>query len=313
MTQTHLGARTLVHASHPSRLAWQPLAGALIVIASVLAPVLASAKEAAGAKAAGKSPTVEAQDSAERTLAHKMMGHVNLASVALETGLPEAASEHIQKAEKLAVQLEREAPTVVSQRHFKYGKLSYSVNDRVTDYYVPIVDDVFLVSDYEETFHAFENADRDATDAGIVEVTISADLREVKKALVEAKAKIAAKKFGEANTALRDIFKHSIREERIIDEPIWAVHDNLVLAQNLIREKHYDGARFALQHARTNLGKLEKGKSDEKTKAEFKKMSGEIENLEADLRTQDPTLSQRADAIFSSWRRSVTGWFSSQM
>lgn len=310
--QEPVETRALEHSPRRAEAAARKLSAALIVLGIGFAPLLASAAESGKGKPkpVSKPSPIEAQERSEQTLAHKMMGHINLASVALSTGLPDAASEHIQKAGKLAAQLEREAPAVSTSRHFKYGKISYSEKAQTMNYYVPVFDDVFLVSDYKETLHAFRNADLEVTDAGVVEVTLSADLRDVKKALAEAQAKIAAKQYVEAKRALGGVFKDAIREERIVDEPIWTVHDNLALAQNLIREQHYDAARFALQRARKGLEKLEQRNSDEKVKAEFKQMNDEVAKLDADLLSQDPTISERAEAIFSSWRRSMSSWFS---
>lgn len=297
-----------------ARAAARRLTATLIAVAFAFAqaPSLATAADldAGPPKATHRPSRVAAQDTSEQALAHKAMGQVELAALALSTGLPEAASEQIQKAEALVAQLEREAPALNPTRHFKYGKISYSEKDRPADYYVPLFDDVFLVSDYKEALHALEGPDREVTDARVVEVALSARLRDVQKALVSAEASIAARQYAVAAHALGRVFEGAIRDERFDVEPIWTVHDNLALAQNLIREQHYDGARFALQHARDGLEELGQGDSDATSKAGFKRMNDEVAKLETELRSQDPTIAARTESMFSSWRRSVSGWFS---
>jgi hypothetical protein len=142
-----------------------------------------------------------------------------------------------------------------------------------------------------------------------VEVTISVDLREVDKALAAAETKLAEKKTSEARTALRDVFKNAITDEEVVTDPVWAIHDNLSLARNLIREHHYDGGRFALERARKRLEELEKDDAKAKDKPEFKKMQEEITQLGLRLEQEDPSLAESIDATYQSWMARVRGWF----
>lgn len=244
-------------------------------------------------------------------LAHKMMGHVNLAALALDSQLPDAAVDHIATARKLARQLERELPRIKSDTTLEYGKLSYSVEDEQKDYYVPILDDVFLLSDYHQTYRAFRESDLEESDAGVVRVTLRGDLREVEKALDSASKALAAKRSGEAANDLRAAFKSALVDEEVVTDPTWAVYDNLALARNMIGERHYHGARLVLDHAQKRLTELEKTHAGESEKAEFRDMHTEIESLSRRLETEDPSLLQSADQLVHGWMTKVRGWFGS--
>jgi uncharacterized FlaG/YvyC family protein len=284
---------------------------AILLVTTALAAQPAFAKEGTESREEQLQAKLTAQREATRALAHKMMGHINLASVALDTRLPEAAQDHVKKAESLAAQLRNSAPEVQEQMQFKYGKVSYTVDDQSKNYYVPVVDDLFLLSEYKNTFHTWkESADIDETDAGVVWLTLSIDIREAEKALQDAEAKIEAKDYKGASDVLAQIFKDALVDEVVFTDPIWAVHDNLALAKNLIDEEHYDGARYALEHARKELGKLEKDHAGQKGSESFKKMSDQIAELQGELKKKDPSVSERVHARFAGWTNTVESWFS---
>lgn len=251
-----------------------------------------------------------AQQAATRALAHKMMGHINLASVALDAHLLEAAKQQVEKAESLAAQLRNSARELQGQTQFMYGKVSYTLDDRSKSYYVPVVDDLFLASDYESTFHGWkDDTNMKETDAGVVWLTVSIDLRQVEKALQDAESKLEAEDYGGASDALAQIFKDAIADEIVLADPIWAVHDNLAFAKNLIDEGHYDAARYALKHAHEELGKLEKDHSGGKESEAFEKMKGEIASLQSELKQRDPSVFEQIGAVFSGWVNTLESWF----
>lgn len=279
----------------------------------LLAVLCVAAQPAAAAETSKPNGTelqkkIDAQREGQLTLVHKMMGHISLAAVALDTQLPDAARDHLERASALVAQLEGIAPQVHSKTQFKYGKVSYNFEDHAKDYYVPIVDDMFLLSDYKSTFHVWKSRnDIKETDAGMVLVTVHADLRKIEKALQEAEKKIDAKEFTAAGEALNDIYKDAIVDEVEVTDPLWAVHDNLALAQNLIREEHYDAARFALKHARTHLKKLKKQRPDETES--IQELDASIAKVEGELKQKDPTLTQSIETSVASWMTTVRSWF----
>lgn len=295
---------------------------ATAVVALVLsAPAFAAGGKPEAVSAAKSRPRAEhttpgpaadplARQQGERALlAHKMMGHVSLAALALDSQLPEAAVDHIATARKLARQLDRAAPRVESETTLEYGKLSYSLEDEQKDYYVPILDDVFLLSDYHQTYHAFRKSALEEQEAGVVRVTIRADLRAIEQALDSASKALAARHPGEAAEDLRAAFKGALVDEEVVTDPTWAIYDNLALARNMIGEHHYHGARLVLDHAQKRLDELEKAHGRESEKAEFRDMHAEIASLSNRLETEDPTLLESADHLVHGWMTRVRGWF----
>jgi hypothetical protein len=280
------------------------LVSALLCFAA--APTLAT--DVVKTEKSGVQSELQMQREQQRTLVHKMMGHINLAALSLDMQLPDAARDHLDRAASLVSQLEAMAPEFTSDSQLTYGKLSYDLVDEVRDYYIPIVDDIFLLSDYEPTFHAWrDRVDVAEVDAGTVLVTVRADLREIDKALGEARTKLDAKEYGAAAEALSRIYRGSIVDEVAITDPLWAVHDNLALAQNLIREERYDSARFALEHARSELGKLKKEQPAETER--IQKLDASVVKVEGELAQKDPSFTQRAKASVASMMTTVRSWF----
>lgn len=289
------------------------LAVALTAAALVARPAAAAEHPMGSAAKPAPAPSqkeIAAQRAEMQTLAHKMMGHITLAAVALDLGLTEEARTHVETADGLAAQLAREAPGLRTETQLDYGKISYAVGGRSKDYYVPIMDDLFLLSDYDTTFHVWKDrTDVEETDAGVGRITIDADVREVQKALGRARAQIDAGQSAAAADSLAGIFRDAVVEETVIGEPLWAVHDNLALARNLVREGQYGAARYALGHARKSLALLEKQPASDQASASFEKMDHEIGVLEGELASKDPSLAARADARLYTWMNTVRSWF----
>ncbi|MCB9724280.1 MAG: YfdX family protein [Spirochaetaceae bacterium] len=283
------------------------IATLLVALLSLCGPALAADAPSADP---GSHQPMQSQRDEQQLLVHKMMGDINLAAVALDLRLPIAAREHLDRASALAAELQGMLPRIDTRTQFKYGKLSYDVEEQAKDYYVPVVDDLFLLSDYESTFHAWKSReDIQETNAGIVLVTVRADVREIQAALDEARAKLEAKEFATAGAMLNDIYTHAIVDEVEITDPLWAVHDNLALARNLIREERFDSARFALEHARKELAKVKSEDHEAAAPASVRQLDASIAKVENELRAKDPTLTQRMDRTVSSWMSTVRSWF----
>jgi hypothetical protein len=279
---------------------------AFALLCLVAAPAFAT--EAPKSSDAHAQTKLEMQREQQRTLVHKMMGHINLAALSLDMKLPDAARDHLDRATSLAAQLEATAPEVKSDTQLKYGKLSYDVVDHEKDYYVPIVDDIFLLSDYDTTFDARRSRmDVSEVDAGTVLVTVRADLREIRSALRAARKELDAKEYAAASDSLTGIYRDSIVDEVAITDPLWAVHDNLALAQNLIREQQFDSARFALEHARKELGKLKKARPSDTQR--IQKLDASVVEVEHELEKKDPSLTERAKDTVASMMTTVRSWF----
>lgn len=241
--------------------------------------------------------------------AHKMMGHINLAYLALDIDMPKEALTHIDKAEALAGRLKANAPSLTIQSTIKYGKVSYASKDTAKNYYVPVVDDLFLLSDYDTVYRHLQSIDLKETDAGIVGLDLLVDLRKIAPALETAKADINKKNYEKAQTALAGIFKDAVVEETVLTDPLLVVYDNLALAKNFIQNGLFPSARYTLQNVKQGLAQLEKEKMESPKGDSVKKLNKEIAELETALAQKDPTLSQRVAHKFSAWMNTVKSWF----
>lgn len=241
--------------------------------------------------------------------AHKMMGHINLAFLALDIELPKEALTHIDTAEALAGRLKADLPSLTDKSVFKYGKVSYTSQDTVKDYYVPVVDDVFLLSDYDTVYRRFQELALNETDAGIVQLEILVDLRSIEPALEIAKQDINKKNYEKAKTALAGVFNDAVVDEVLVTDPLLVVYDNLGLAQSFIRTGQYASARHTLTKVKKGLAQLEKEKIESPDAQSVKTLKEEVAQLDKELAKKDPTLWQRVAHKFSAWKKTVKSWF----
>lgn len=259
-------------------------------------------------KAAVVSP-MEKEELATAIEAHKMMGHINLAYLALDIGMPKDAIGHIDKAEALAGRLKAETPSLTVKSMLKYGKVSYTSQNTVKSYYVPVADDVFLLSEYDPVYRHLEELDLNSTDAGIVDLAILIDLRKIEPALKTAKQDINRKNYMKALIALAGISKDAVVDEKVVTDPLLVVYDNLALAKNFIHNGQYLSARYTLQNVKKGLAELEKEKFESPKAQSVTTLKKEIAQLDTEVAQKNPTLWQRVEHKFSGWMKTVKSWF----
>jgi YfdX protein len=256
-----------------------------------------------------KDTQIELQPEHSQSLAHKMMGHINLAKFALASKLPREATHHIEKAQIIKTQLASQLPEFKINSTFNYGKVIYADQHTIKEHYVPVVDDVLLISDYETIFENLKERGVKATNASVVHLGISIDLREVKKALDTALRDINHKKYDEAQNALAAIFKGAIIHEEKIEEPILSVAENLALAKAFLNNEQYNKAHLTLKYVQEHLNSTNGESLLPFDHDSAKKLSVEMNELQAELRRKDPTMTQSLHDRFNQWRKTVRKWF----
>lgn len=267
--------------------------------------------DAEGARAEAPMPAAVAeQASRNQTLAHKMMGHINLARLALDLNLPSEAKRQIERARSLQEKLAAQMPEFRLDSSFEYGKVTYDDKANVKEHYIPVIDDVFLVSDYAEIFKRADVVDLDELSAGVMRVGVSVDLREVKSALDRSTAAIESEDYGIARIALNDVFRNAIVDEEEIDDPALLIAENLALAKSFVDTGQYDSARLTLKHVQDRLQQAGKDKLAGIDNVAIDDFSAELDDMRAELRKKDPTLSQRVSARLAGWEETISGWFS---
>lgn len=252
---------------------------------------------------------IEQEISQNQVLAHKMMGHINLAKLALELNLTDEASNQLSRAQDIKTNLMQQMPQLKLTSSFKYGKVTHEDETIVTEHYIPIVDDVFLVSEYEEIFKQGKEADVDETAAAIVHVGISVDLQEVDKALTEATAAIGEEDYSKAQKALDDVFKGAIYEEEEVNDPKLAIAENIALARTFIDHGRFESARLTLGHIQNRLNRDKNSELSSVDQASLDEFSASLDKIRRDLREKDPTSAQQISHQLSNWGDAIRSWF----
>lgn len=238
-----------------------------------------------------------------------MIGHISLALRALDYDTPEMAKKDVEEALKLAKALEKSAPEITSKETMRFGKLQHEHEGGSKNFYIPIVDDSFMV-------HGLEKAGKKSdkvreTDAVTVHTHVTLDVRKAISGLTEAQAALAASDTAKANASLRGILDSVIGGEVAVSDPLHVVHDNLTLAQNLIAEKQYDSARYALRYAKKGLGDYNFLVHDLDHKKHVETMQKDIDALSERLGKEDPNTLQKAGAEVKTWAAKVKKWLTS--
>lgn len=239
-----------------------------------------------------------------------MIGHISMALMAIDYGATDIAKTDVAEALKLATALEKGAPEVKSKETMSFGKLSHEHEGKSKNFYIPIVDESFMVHGLETRGKAKDPKVRE-TDAVMVHTHVSLDVRKAVSGLTEAQAALKNGEPAKADAALTGILEAAVGSEVAVTDPLHTVHDNLVLAENLLREKRYDAARFALKYAKKGLGDYVflVHHTDQKQHAE--QLQKDIDTLSEQLRKEDPTALQKSGDTVKGWAKDVRKWLTS--
>jgi hypothetical protein len=283
-----------------------PLAGALAVF-----PAQAEKEPAETYRPPVADPThVQEMDKAyheQMRNSSLMIGHMSLALMALEHGVLDVAGKDVDEALELARTLEKSVPEFKSKDAMRFGKLTHEEESTTRVFYIPIVDESFMVHGLDASGGNREKIRE--TDARMVHTHVSLDIRKAVSGLTDAKAALEKQDAKAAEQALNGIMSAAVANEVIVSDPLHVVHDNLVLAENLLREKRYDAARFALKYASKGLEDYGSRAHDPAQKQDAKRMQKDIDVLSEQLRKEDPTTLQKAADTVKGWGAKVKKWF----
>lgn len=285
-----------------------PLAGALTV---------ASAQAQQKPAEPGQPPAADATHEQEMDKAYHeqlrngslMIGHMSLALMALEHGVFDVAGKDVDEALKLARTLEKSVPEFKSKDTMRFGKLTHEEESTTRVFYIPIVDESFIVHGFDTRGGKREKIRE--TDAKLVHAHVSLDIRKAVSGLTDAKAALDKKDAKAAEKALTGIVSAAVADEVVASDPLMVVHDNLILAESLLGEKRYDASRFALKYARKGLGHYSSRLHDPARKQHVDQMQKDIDALSDQLRKEDPSTLQKAGATVKGWSASVKQWLTS--
>ena len=95
------------------------------------------------------------------------------------------------------------------------------------------------------------------------------------------------------------------------DNPLQAVHNNLVQAEHFLEKKQYADARHALTDAKKGLGDYKWLIHEDSQKEHVKTMEDEIGQLTEELKKEDPSTLDKATSKVKSWAAKVKKWLTS--
>lgn len=297
--------RQLVQVLFVNVLMLFPLAGALAV-----SPAQKTPAETVRPPAADVTHAQEMDKAYHEQLGNVrlMIGHMSLALMALEHGDGglDVAGQDVDEALKLARSLEKSVPEFKSKDTMGFGKLTHEEESTTRVFYIPIMDESFMVHGFDTRGGKHEKIRE--TDAKMVHAHVSLDIHKAVSGLTDAKAALEKKDAKAAEKALNGIMSAAVADEVIVSDPLYVAHDNLVLAENLLREKRYDAARFALKYARKGLGHYGSRLHDPSRKQHAARMQKDIDVLSEQLRKEDPTTLQKAGDTVKGWSANVKKW-----
>jgi len=218
-----------------------------------------------------------------------MMGRVGIANIAMLYNLTDEAKNNVQQALTIARKLEGQTAQLNTDVA-KFGKLKYtSGSGESHDYWLPIVNDTFVVSNLNSEYLKSKEPNESEEDAEIVNTKVVLDVKLVRDSLEKAATAISAKNYTDAQVALLNAEQSTFTGDVISELPLVTAHDNLMLARNLVKSKDYSGASFALSHAKDALTEYQETAVKEKS-TEAEKLKIEISALQSEITQNKPSI-----------------------
>jgi hypothetical protein len=245
-------------------------------------------------------------------LTSQLLVHVNEATLQLADGRRDTVRSELEKADALAKVVRSLLPVTVVTTTVKdaHGKDIYHDVQRVQDDQIPISEGDIAVEVVEPIVEAKKDEASlkgvKLADADLIRTRVLVDL-----GFIERKLKRATELMGqtqESNTkeaavelalAQTQGVRFAVHKE---DSPLVDVRHALRLAERMVREKKYEGAKANLQLAKVHLGTY-RAVMDEASAKPVADLEKEIDALSSQLQT-----SGAADKIGGLWNR-VGTWF----
>jgi hypothetical protein len=240
--------------------------------------------------------------------ANKMLSYVNLAYIATDMGMYDRAASDIREAQAIASNMELDSPTFVTEARLDYGKLTYDIKGEEVSYYIPEINNAFVVSDYDHFLQSKDVSGVIERDAKAVSASLEIDLRHVGKVLSIAFDDLKHDRFNSARVELAELHQDALIAESNVKRPSRSIYDNLRLTQALINDNQFESAQYSLEHAREKMGAFKRntlGLADSKT---LLTLDSQIIAMEMRLKGKSPLQVQKADRKIGQWINTVDGW-----
>lgn len=240
-------------------------------------------------------------------LSSQMLMHINAAADQCIDGKGEGAKPEIEKAQSLAGIVRSLLPTTTVTTIVKdgQGKEVYRDEQKVQDDQIPIFSGAIAVEVVEPLVEAKKDQAElkglKLADADVLHTAVLADLSYIERKLSRAMQLLDKPAEAAAQLAMAQKMgtRFSVHKE---DSPLVEVQHALRLAERMVQEKKYEGAKANLQLAKLRLEAYRTllGTNDTKPAADLEK---EIEKVSAEIEKPGVT-----DRIRGMWEK-ATGWF----
>jgi len=255
-----------------------------------------------------QAQNIKKQDKKAVSNVTRMVAHLSFAVQAIDLKMKSSALKNLAEAKKLCAVIEKSRPEFINDYVYKFGKTTDVVENVSRDYYVPVLDDVSLVGQFDEESIWNKNPKVDEQGLAIVQSSLQLNLKNVASSIDSAEKLIKADKFVDAGKALDGIFKDALSSQEVVTDPIWNVSANITLAREFLEGGKYKSAHFALKAAKSDLDKIEKDKLLKKNGEDAKKLSGEIANMEKSIDKATPSMLKKMKTDLNGWAIKVKSW-----
>jgi len=233
--------------------------------------------------------------------ASEILGNISIANIALAYGLNDDALSHINAARQGISSMNGQMAPADASAPMTAGKLTYKTAQGESDYWIPVINDRFAVRSLDGKHLMSRQPDIDVTDAQSFHYKLFLDTKVADEQLAKAQTAIGQKKYDVAMNDLQGISKGAMSEMVAEDRPMEAARDNLVLARELLQDKDYRGASFALKHANTDLSRVENESPGTANNAYTKDMQSQIASLQATIAKENPSDLKMAETKIDGW------------
>ncbi len=242
-----------------------------------------------------------------RAAAESFVAHVNYARVALAMKDGVLARQHIMQARNMSAVLANASIEQKRVAHVRAGRVVYEYETERKTNYFPIETGPSEVKSMSTGPIWAENS-LAVQDAEIVTLTLDLTQNKPESYFTAAEADITAGKFKEAEVKLAELSDAVVSVDNRMALPLDKAHDNIGIAQNFIRGKNYDGARFALSHADDALNDMWVDNAYRAHHPAITAMRKEISDMRETIKLKDPTALQKVGTNLSKWMTELKSW-----
>lgn len=244
-----------------------------------------------------------------RVAAEAFIAHVNYARVALAMNNKELAQQHIVQARAMNAIVTSAQTEQRHVAHVEAGRVVYTFDTEHKYNYFPI--DLRAV-EFKEVSDGplWAKNSLAVTDAEFVYLTLDLSNDKAESYLAAAEVAIAAGDLKQAQVKLGALTDAVVTIDAKVALPLDKARDNIGIAQNFVKAKNYDGARYALTHADEALDAMRQDDTFKTQRPAIIAMRQEITELRDIITRKDPTLLQKTGVQLDKWMKEVKSWAS---